>query len=112
MESHQPTEDARVSEPMRRVVEALLSGEPPQREDQEALSPAEQQELAAITRTAHLAAITLEKPTPPEGSEARSLERSAQALQAKPPRPAPKPEPTWLSWWRRLRNGSHRNNGE
>jgi|GEM_PF-5358860 hypothetical protein len=76
------TPDMPLSEPMRRVMEALLEGNPPPAEYQAQLTEAEKQEIAALARTARLTALTLERPTPNPESEEKSLLRSRQILES------------------------------
>jgi hypothetical protein len=101
------------SEAMRRVVDALLEGQPAPPDAQAALTEAERAEVAALARTAHFAAATLRRPDPPDGAEAAALDRARRALAARPPSPngAPDEEPTtparpvWRAWWDRLTGG-------
>jgi len=90
----------------RRVVEALLEGQPAPPEDQAALTDAERAEVAALARTAHLTRVTLQMETPDEAAERASLDRARTQLSAQPagvPLPAPPSRRgSFGAWVRRL----------
>jgi len=69
-----------ISEPMRRVLDALLAGEPVPPEAQARLTDAERAEVASLARTAHLTKLTLAKPEPTAEMEAASLARAHAAF--------------------------------
>ena len=69
-----------ISEPMRRVLDALLAGEPVPPEAQARLTDAERAEVAALARTAHLTKLTLAKPEPTAEVEAAALARAHAAF--------------------------------
>ncbi len=72
------------SEPMRRVLEAMVAGEAIPPDAHAALSDEERQEVAALARTAHLTRITLHQPEPTQEMEARALARAQATLAARP----------------------------
>lgn len=77
-----------MSEPMRQVMEALVAGLPAPPDAQAALTEAEQAEVAALVRTAHLTRLSLDRSRPPEGAEDAARARAEAALAANPPDPA------------------------
>ncbi|MDX1931456.1 MAG: hypothetical protein SFU56_02510 [Capsulimonadales bacterium] len=95
-----------LSEPMRRVLEAIVAGEPVPLDAHAALTPAERNELAALARTANLTYLTLQQPDASPDAEQRSLEIAQRELArrpARPPAPDPEPRPFLLAWLDRLR---------
>lgn len=96
-----------LSEPMRRIVEALVEGVPVPSDAEAALTPEERAEVASLARTANLTYLTLQQPDPPADAEARSLARARDALSQRPPTPPAeevRPRPALLAWLERLRN--------
>lgn len=65
---------------MRRVVDALLAGEPVPPDAHAVLTEAERAEVASLARTAHLTKLTLARPEPSAEMEAASLERAHAAF--------------------------------
>ena len=100
------TSEEPLSEPMRRVLEAMVAGEPVPVDAEEALTPTEQGEIAALARAANLTYLTLQQPNPSSEAEERSLERAQRELARRPPvvPPAPPsaPRPALLAWLDRL----------
>lgn len=92
------------SEALRRVVDALLDGTPPPPDAQAALSPAEQDEVAGIARTAHLTRLSLHAASGEgENGENAALQKAQAALQNRAPASAhgdSSAAPS--SWWARL----------
>jgi hypothetical protein len=99
--------DEPISEPMRRVLEAMVAGEPVPLDAQAALTLQEQGEIAALARVANLTYLTLQQPDPSAEAEERSLEQAQRELARRPPsvRPvtSPPPRPVLLVWLDRLR---------
>jgi sugar phosphate isomerase/epimerase len=96
-----------LSDPMRRIVEALVEGIPVPPDAEAALTPDERAEVGALVRTANLTYLTLQQPDPPTEAEARSLARAQDALSQRPPVPVTeeiRPRPALLAWLERLRN--------
>jgi hypothetical protein len=99
-----------VSESMRRVVDAMVAGEPIPDDAQATLTLAEQGEVAALARTANLTYLTLQLPNPSPEAEERSLARAQQELHRRPPvtrplpplSPAPPSRSALQVWWDRL----------
>lgn len=97
--------DLTISEPMRRVLDALYAGEPVPPDAQAALSEEERAQVAALARTAHLTRLTLNKPEPSAEVEAAALRKAHEAMAAHQQRvggpatsPAadPKARPSWI----------------
>ncbi len=84
-----------MTEPMRRVLDALAEGVPAPPDAQAALTEAERAEIASLARTTHLAHLTLQQPAPPNEAEQASLGRAQAALENRPAPVGPKegPEP-------------------
>lgn len=88
---------------MRRVLDALLDGQPAPPDAQAALSDAEQAQVAALARTAQVTRLTLQRPEPTAEIEQRSFDRVQQALATGASRPVPSGTPPERhSWWDRL----------
>jgi hypothetical protein len=86
---------------MRRVLDALYTGEPVPPDAQAALSEEERVQVAAIARTAHLTRLALNKPEPTAEMEAASLAKAQTALAQQKgngggPAAAPDKRPNWL----------------
>lgn len=98
--------DEPLSDPMRRVLEAMVAGEPVPLDAQAALTATEQGEIAALARTANLTYLTLQLPDPSPEAEERSLEQAQQELIRRPPVPHSVPptetRPALLSWLDKL----------
>jgi len=98
--------DLTISEPMRRVLDALYAGEPVPSDAQAALSDEERAQVAALARTAHLTRLTLQRPDPSAEVEAAALRKAHEAMAAQlqrggglasSPASDPKaPRPSWL----------------
>lgn len=104
------TDEPPISEPLRRVLEALIEGAPPPPDAQAALTEAEKAEVAALVRTARLTHLTLQQPEPPTGAAEAALARAQDALAKHPALGATDEEPRspLREWWDRLlkrRNG-------
>src|SRR5687767_890102 len=103
-----------LSEPMRRVLDAMIDGQPVPPDAHEALTEAERQELAALARTAQITRLALQQPEPPEAVETQALQRAQKALTQEPPLPAARtgsgggrsdetsPQSGWRTWLSRL----------
>jgi hypothetical protein len=102
-----------LSDPLRRVLEALLEGEAPPADAEAALTEAERAEIAALGRISHLTYLTLHQPEPSAGAEEKALDRAQRELArrnftpppgngATAPTPAA-PRPALLAWLERLR---------
>lgn len=102
-----------LSEPMRRVLDAMLDGQPVPPDAHEALTDTERQELAALARTAQITRLALQLPEPPETVETQALERAQKALTQASPGAAMQPRggeteqsssggSVWPAWLLRL----------
>jgi hypothetical protein len=100
-----------ISEPLRRVLEALIEGASPPQDAQAALTDAERAEVAALARTARLTHLTLQQPDPPSGAAEAALERAHAALDNHPTSETTDSETRSpvRQWWDRL---LRRRNGE
>jgi hypothetical protein len=99
-----------LSEPMRRVLSALMEGETPPSDAHAALTAEERAEIAVLGRTANLAYLTLHQPEPSTLAQAKALDRarnemtrrqSAATVNGAPPSIAARP--ALLAWLERLR---------
>jgi len=68
------------SEAMRRVLEAMVAGEPVPPEAHASLSEEERREVAALARTAHVTRLALNQPEPTLEMEAKALARAQATL--------------------------------
>jgi hypothetical protein len=118
MDPATPTEP--MSEPLRRVMEALVAGLPAPPDAQAALSEDEKAQVAAMGRTSRLVKVALDKGEPPPGAEEAARARAQAALEKRPPTAADQtrfqqnnPDVSEAGglrgWWNRLRR--KRNDG-
>jgi hypothetical protein len=107
----EPVDTAPLSEPMWRVLSALMEGETPPPDALAALTQEEQAEIAALGRTAHLAYLTLHQSEPSTAAEEKALDRARKELVRREqstsssgvaPPPAI-PRASVLAWLERLR---------
>jgi hypothetical protein len=101
-----------LSEPMQRVLAALIEGQAPPPDADAALTEAERAEIAALGRTAHLTYIALHQPEPSTVAEEKALDRARKELARRQTAsagngvtspPVTVPRPALLAWLERLR---------
>ena len=68
------------SEAMRRVLEAMVAGEPVPPEAHASLSEEERREVASLARTSHVTRLALNQPEPTLEMEAKALARAQATL--------------------------------
>ena len=110
------TDEAPLSEPLRRALDALLDGRPIPDDTRARLTSAERTHLSGLVATSTLARIVLQSPVPSPPAEAASLQKAQARIVARPrgagAAPAPgAPDPpqqreNWFRRWRRNRNSS------
>ena len=87
------TDEPPISEPMRRVAEALIEGVTPPPDAQAALTVEERAEIAALVRTARLTNLTLHQPEAAPEVEAQAWSKAQEALKERPAIPVPEDAP-------------------
>jgi hypothetical protein len=111
------TDEAPLSEPLRRALDALLDGRPIPDDTRARLTSAERAHLSGLAATSTVARIVLQSPVPSPPAEAASLQKAQARIVARPNgvgagAPAPgAPDPpqqreNWFRRWRRNRNSS------
>ena len=93
-----------LSPSLRRVLDALIEGNPIEPADRAALTEAEWIELRALARTANVTRLTLHQPDPTPQAEASALAQAQRTLAEIGPRPSAHPhaltspvsKPSWL----------------
>lgn len=111
------TDDAPLSEPLQRALDALLDGRPIPDETRARLTEAERARLSGLIATSALTRIVLQSPVPSAPAEAASLQKAQARVVARPASSAPdtaaptgEPVPAAATqqrregWFRRWRN--------
>ena len=103
------TDDAPLSEPLQRALDALLDGRPIPDETRARLTDTERAHLSGLTATSALTRIVLQSPVPSAPAEAASLQKAQARVVARPTArpdsgesapPLPQGREGWFSRWR------------
>lgn len=101
-------DDAPLSEPLQRALDALVDGRPVPDEARARLTDAERAQLSGLVATSALTRIVLQSPVPPAPAEAASLQKAQARVVARPASSAARRE----GWFSRWRNRGARKGGE